>query len=82
LYLNGDLSKGTTSTSETFGNPCLTDSEQRGDRFNVANIEVWTLTPHDSVADAEQSELSTLFLEGGRDGRKLSFMNILSGGPI
>jgi hypothetical protein len=82
LYLNGDLSKGTTSTSETFGNPCLIDSEQRGDRFNVANIEVWTLTAHDSVAEAEQSELSTLFLEGGRDGRKLNFMNILSGGPI
>ena len=83
LYLDKDLTSGTTSSSETFGNPCLLDSTQRGARFSVANIEVWTLTPHTTVADAEQSELSNLFLDGGRDSaHRLNFLNILVGGPI
>lgn len=83
LYLDKDLTTGTTSSSETFGNPCLVDPSQRGARFRVANIEVWTLTPHDTVAEAEQSELSNLFLDGGRDStHRLNFMNILVGGPI
>ena len=58
------------------------DSEQCEDRFIVANIEVWTLTLHGTVAEAEQSELSTLFLDGGRDGKCLNLMNIISGGLI
>jgi TLD len=83
LYLDKDLTTGTTSSSETFGNPCLLDPTQRGAKFTVANIEVWTLTPHVTVADAEQSELSNLFLDGGRDSaHRLNFMNILVGGPI
>jgi len=83
LYLDKDLQHGTTSTSETFGNPCLTDTKARGAHFNVSNIEVWTLTPHDTVEEAEQSELSNLFLDGGRDSsHRLNFMNILVGGPI
>jgi TLD len=83
LYLDKELKSGTTSSSETFGNPCLLDSSKRGARFNVANVEVWTLTPHMTVADAEQSELSNLFLDGGRDSaHRLNFMNILVGGPI
>ena len=84
LYLESSLKHGTTSTSETFGNPCLVCTEQRGARFAVANIEVWTLTSHDTVAAAEQSELSTLFLQGGREAhaKNLNFMNILVGGPI
>jgi TLD len=83
LYLDKNLTSGTTSSSETFGNPCLLDPTQRGAKFTVANIEVWTLTPHTTVADAEQSELSNLFLDGGRDSaHRLNFMNILVGGPI
>ena len=83
LYLDKDLQHGTTSTSETFGNPCLTDPQARGARFRVSNLECWTLTPHDTVAAAEQSELSNLFLDGGRDGgRRLNFMNILLPAPM
>jgi TLD len=83
LYLDKDLTSGTTSSSETFGNPCLIDPDERGARFYVSNIEVWTLTSHDTVAEAEQSELSNLFLDGGRDNaHRLNFMNILVGGPI
>jgi hypothetical protein len=84
LSLDANLRKGSTSTSETFGNPCLVDVGQRGARFEIANIEVWTLTPHAAVEEAEQSELSTLFLESGRSSndKKLNVLGILVGGPI
>jgi hypothetical protein len=83
LYLDASLQNGTTSNCETFGNPCLADVEQRGTKFDVSNLEVWTLTPHQTVHDAEQSELSTLFLDGSRDGsHNLNIMRILVGGPI
>jgi hypothetical protein len=84
LYLDADLLKGSTSTSETFGNPCMVDAGQRGARFDVANIEVWSFTPHATVEEAVQSELSTLFLEGGRNAndKKLNVLGILVGDPI
>ena len=83
LYLERNLTRGSTSNSETFGNPCLVNAEQRGARFKIANLEVWTLTPHTTVEEAEKSELSTMFLEGGRAEKSLNFMNILvGGGPI
>ena len=81
LYLDKDLLSGSTSTSETFGNPCLIDSSQRGQQFRVSNVELWTLTPHDTVAAAEQSELSSLFLERS-DPARLNVYTILVGGPI
>jgi hypothetical protein len=34
------------------------------------------------VAEVEQSELLTLFLDGGQDGKCLNLMNIISGGQI
>lgn len=82
LSLDKEMKKGTTSSSETFGNPCLVDSTLRGARFTVSNIEVWTVTPHTTVQAAEQTELSNLFLDGGREEQRLNFMNILVGGPI
>lgn len=83
LHLDASLQFGYTSNCETFGNPCLVDPTQKGARFEISNLEVWTLTPHDSVKDAEQSELSMLFLEGGRAGTEnLNVMRILVGGPI
>jgi hypothetical protein len=94
LSLDKDLKHGTTSSSETFGNPCLIDTTQRGARFSVANIEVWAVTPHVTVAEAEQAELSNLFLDvdnndDGRDppaqppARRINhFMNVLVGGPV
>lgn len=82
LYLEANLLKGSTSTSETFGNPCLVDNTLRGSRFQVANIEVWTLTPHTTINDAQRSEFATLFLEGGRDEKDLDLLGILVGGSI
>ncbi|CAA6659855.1 unnamed protein product [Spirodela intermedia] len=37
LYLDGDLLSGSSSTSETFGNPCLAHSED----FQVKEVELW-----------------------------------------
>ena len=82
IYLDSSLLRGTTSSSETFGNPCLVDDAERGTRFDVSNIEIWTLTTHDNVNEAQQSELSTMFLEGGRTGDNLNLLGILVGGPI
>jgi hypothetical protein len=83
LYLDVSLFHGSTSTSETFGNPCLVNADARGAVFDVSNVEVWTLTPHVTVAEAEQSEMATFFLDGARDGTdSLNIMSILVGGPI
>lgn len=37
LYLDGDLSCGSSSVSETYGNPCLAHSED----FKVKEVELW-----------------------------------------
>jgi len=84
LYLDASLLHGTTSSCETFGNPCLASPDARGAKFQVSNLEVWTLTPHRNVHDAEHSELSQLFLleRGHTEPDNLNIMRILVGGPI
>ncbi|KAF0902708.1 hypothetical protein E2562_019059 [Oryza meyeriana var. granulata] len=37
LYLDGDLLNGSSSTSETFNNPCLSRSQE----FEVKDVELW-----------------------------------------
>ncbi|KAG2406789.1 uncharacterized protein HKW66_Vig0060460 [Vigna angularis] len=37
LYLDGDLLNGSSSVSETYGNPCLANSED----FEVKEVELW-----------------------------------------
>ncbi|XP_061336603.1 oxidation resistance protein 1-like [Gastrolobium bilobum] len=37
LYLDGDLLNGSSSTSETYGNPCLANSQD----FEVKEVELW-----------------------------------------
>jgi hypothetical protein len=61
LAIDPSLRTGSTSTSETFGNPCLVRPDRRGEAFEIANLEVWTLTPLGTVADAEHAELERLF---------------------
>ena len=83
IYLDGTLGSGSTSNSETFGNPCLIDSDLRGKEFTVANIELWSMTSHSSIASAERAELRTLFLEEGRHmNGNLNLLEILVGGPV
>lgn len=83
IRLNGTLTSGSTSTSETFGNPCLIETDKRGQEFEVANIELWAMTPHSTVAAAERAEMKSLFLEEGRiAGNKLNLLEIIVGAPV
>jgi hypothetical protein len=82
LLLEASLLRGTTSTSETFGNPCLTDDSLRGSRFEVANLECWTLTPHRTITEAQRSEFASLFLEKRRGEKDLNLLGILTGGSL
>lgn len=79
IRLDVHLRHGKTAPSETFGNPCLTDSRKESDEFEIANLEVWTLTPKDNIKDAARAELSGLFLEGQRDDNSLNLLGILTG---
>jgi hypothetical protein len=83
IRLDGTLQFGSTSNCETFGNPCLTHTDLRGKEFEVANIELWSMTPHSTVATAERAELKTLFLEEGRHAdNNLNLLEILVGSPV
>ena len=57
LALNEDLSRGTSGHSTTFDNPSLF-----GDVFEVANVEVWTLSPTEDLEQATNIELSRQFV--------------------
>ena len=61
---------------------CLVDDTLRGSRFEVANLEVWTLTPHLTINEAQRSEFASLFLEGAREEKDLNLIGILTGGTI
>lgn len=71
IALHGDLQRGTSSPSSTFCNPKLTGEEDG--IFEIANLEVWTLTPCITVQDAEQLEMRKYFLH-----EKLSHSNVSS----
>jgi len=50
--------RGTSSPSVTFGNPGFVS----GDAFEVAAIEVWTMTPVSSLKEAQRLELARAFI--------------------
>eukprot|EP00980_Cylindrotheca_fusiformis_P027610 scaffold21500_cov119-Cylindrotheca_fusiformis.AAC.3 len=77
IRLNKSLRKGSTSTSCTFDNPSLIHTEKRGEEFNVANIELWSLTPHTSLESAIRSEMRSLFLEEEQKTKYLNLLEIL-----
>lgn len=60
LVLNNDLSEGTSGFSLTFDNPPLPTSAKQV--FQIQNVEVWTLSPVDSLEQAEKLELSRQFV--------------------
>jgi hypothetical protein len=88
LFLRHDLRLGHTSSSDAFKNPCLIledngDNDSASDHhtrkiqmfFEVANIEVWTLTPFETESEAEQAELASFFLQD--EQRPLNLLSIL-----
>lgn len=63
LAIDSDLLRGTSSPCATFQSPPLSKSHSNGSPFEILNMEVWTLTPCGSVAEAENMEMTALFLE-------------------
>jgi hypothetical protein len=64
LAIDSELLRGTSSSCATFQSPPLSKSHPNGGPFEILNIEVWTLTPCANVREAENLEMTTLFLEG------------------
>lgn len=54
---------GTSSQCVTFNNAPLSNDHADGSPFEIANLEVWTFSPANSVEVAERLELGSLFLE-------------------
>lgn len=61
IVLAEDLLSGSSSPCQTYDNPSLVSGENH--RFEVANIEIWSLTPYMFVSDAEKSEKSLQFIK-------------------
>ncbi|KAL3937904.1 MAG: hypothetical protein SGARI_001950 [Bacillariaceae sp.] len=80
IKLEKSMETGSTSSSETFGNPCLIQRESRGEVFEVANVELWSMTPHETVESADHAEMKALFEEQRHAGPNLNLIEILVGG--
>jgi hypothetical protein len=57
LILSSCLSRGFSNSCLTFNSP-----ELAGDMFEIANLEVWTLTPVETLDQAEKVELGRQFV--------------------
>jgi len=64
LILNSDLEGGSSDPCMTFDSPSLscTEENKKDTMFEIVNVEVWTLTPVESVEQAQQLELGRQFL--------------------
>ena len=60
FILEDDLSSGTSAPCLAYDNPCLVSNPSG--RFEVANFEVWTMTPYILQIDAENAEKSIRFI--------------------
>lgn len=61
LQLDGNLERGKTACCSTFANRALCYSENG--RFDVLNVEAWTLTPCVSVSEAVGLESRKIFID-------------------
>ena len=62
LAIEKELLYGTSSSCATFASPPLSLEHRDGSPFEIVNMEVWALTPCDTLEDAEKLELGQLFL--------------------
>ena len=58
-FLDKDLSRGTTSSCVTFDSPPLSQVHTDGSWFEVSNLEIWALTPFETIDQAEKMMIST-----------------------
>eukprot|EP00934_Nitzschia_sp_Nitz4_P002861 Nitzschia sp. Nitz4//scaffold225_size51843//40233//43241//NITZ4_006903-RA/size51843-snap-gene-0.6-mRNA-1//1//CDS//3329542699//2851//frame0 len=63
LAIDSDFMTGTSSPCVTFGSPSLSTKHSDGSVFEIVNLELWTMTPCYTLAEAEKLELGKLFLE-------------------
>ena len=63
LAFGSDLQQGTSSPCITFESPSLSEIHKDGSLFEVANLEIWTLTPCMTLADAEKMEVGKLAID-------------------
>lgn len=63
LAIDSELLRGTSCSCATFDSPPLSKFHPNGSPFEILNIEVWTLTPCANIREAENLEMTTLFLE-------------------
>lgn len=63
IALEEDLMVGTTSPSRTFKSPALCGPGDKTCVFNVAGLEIWSLTPCMDVKSAERLEMTKYLIE-------------------
>jgi TLD len=73
LIVQDDLSRGSSSPCATYDNPCLVSSKTG--RFEVANLEVWAMTPFLFCSEAEDTDAALRFIEGNMMNAKGDFKN-------
>lgn len=62
LYIGDDMRQGTSSPCVTFRSPSLSKTHSDGSLFEIANLELWTLTPCTREEDADILERSIRFV--------------------
>lgn len=65
------LARGTTSPCATFRNPSLLNKLGETETFEIANLEVWTLTPGWNVDSAEKLEMTKYFADQSSHGESI-----------
>lgn len=63
LLIDGDLLGGETNSCATFANPRLGDRSSSLNEFDIDTLEVWTVTPSATTAEAEKLEIQRLYIE-------------------
>jgi hypothetical protein len=66
LCIESDMLHGSTSPCHTFYSPSLSSQHADGSRFDIINLELWTLTPCITVQEAERLEFVKRFLQEQR----------------
>lgn len=66
FMLDADLMGGETNSCATFANPRLGNQKSKESEFDVAKLEVWTLTPAGSIGEAQKLEMHRHFINEQR----------------
>ena len=70
LLIDGDLKGGETNSCTTFANPRLGDrSTPLSNEFDIAALEVWTLTPCANLSEAQDLEMHHTFRRQLAEGK-------------